>query len=298
MNARLRVIAILLGLIATRLRALSRRTKRQPLPAWNSMFRRDLLPSLENEKQELAAFDLYLYDSLNNPRLLGQIVYEYGMLLNYIPQWGGLKVLDIGTGRSTLPNWMSSKGASVVCFEYPKQLEGTILGRFGKLNRMATRPAPRKPVMASGTMLELPFADNSFDLVTSFSVIEHLDTNLPDLSYVPYEIQKQRAAQVLNEMVRVTRPGGHIYITSDCCDYATVKTDAWRSAYYYKEGPDFSGAWPVQEVPALFYDYLQARGCRLAGSNTFRPEDLNGNENFNSFRGPAYSAFAVLAIKN
>ncbi len=50
----------------------------------------------------------------------------------------------------------------------------------------------------------LPFADASFELVTSLSVVEHLDTNLPDRVFVPYPEQQRRLSEVIEEMIRVT----------------------------------------------------------------------------------------------
>ena len=40
---------------------------------------------------------------MNSPRLEGQIVFEYGTLLRALERWSGLRVLDVGTGRSTFP---------------------------------------------------------------------------------------------------------------------------------------------------------------------------------------------------
>ena len=120
-------------------------------------------------------------------------------------------------------------------------------------------------------MRDLPFADNSFDLVTSLSVVEHLDTDLPARTFVPYDEQQRRLARVLDEMIRVTKPGGHLYVTSECCDFSRATTDRWKPAYYYDDGPALSGAWPVEDVPRLFYDYVvraRLRPGRTACSST------------------------------
>jgi len=100
-------------------------------------------------------------------------------------------------------------------------------------------------------------------------------------------------------MIRVARPGGHIYITSDCCDYTRATKDAWRIHYYFEgDGPELSGAWPASDVQEMFYDYLTEHGCSLVGPNTFSPSDLAGDETFETFRGPFFSAFVVLVRKN
>jgi SAM-dependent methyltransferase len=299
MNRKLWLSGTALTLVAERARnGIGAGAQRKQLPAWNGMFRKDLLPLFEKEKRELETFDLYLYLTLNSPRLLGQIVFEYGTLVNFIEDWKNREVLDIGSGRSTFPHWMVSKGASVIAFEYPQQVERKIEGKFEKLNRLLSRNGRKNPHEVFGTMLELPFPDGSFDLVTSFSVIEHLDTNLPDLSYVPYPEQRRRAARVLSEMARVTKPGGYLYLTSECCDYTRATSDAWRSSYYYKTGPELSAAWPVEDVNEIFYESLISERCSVVGQNSFCPSDLNGDENRATFRGPFFSAFSVLATKN
>lgn len=299
MNRKLWLSEMALALVAERARnRIAGGAQWKQLPAWNGMFRKDLLPLFEKERRELETFDLYLYLTLNSPRLLGQIIFEYGTLVNFIEDWQNCQVLDIGSGRSTFPRWMVSKGASVIAFEYPQQVESRIEGKFEKLNGLLSRNGRRSPSEVFGNMLELPFHNGSFDLVTSFSVIEHLDTNLPDLSYVPYPEQRRRAARVLSEMARVTKPGGYLYLTSECCDYTKATSDAWRSSYYYEEGPEMSAAWPVEDVNEIFYEFLISEGCSVVGTNSFRSSDLNGDENCSTFRGPFFSAFSVLVTKN
>jgi hypothetical protein len=221
-------------------------------------------------------------------------VFEYGTLVNWMPSWAGLRVLDVGSGRSTLPNWMVAQGARVVAFEFPEPVELRWAGKLGRLNDLLLGSTRRRLRQVSGSMLELPFADRSFDLVTSLSVIEHLDTNLPDRSYVPYAEQRKRAARVLDEMIRVTRLGGLVYLTSECCDYDRATTDAWRESYYYHDGPALSGAWPIADVPEIFYEYLADRGCPPVGPGAFDPA-WRGADGKATFRGPHFTAFSVLA---
>lgn len=282
--------------LAARLRA--RPAARAPgdaSPESNGMFTRSALPLLAEEKHRLETFDLGLFSALNDPRLLGQIVFEYGTLLAWAPSWRGLRVLDIGTGRSTLPSWMSAQGASVATFDFPEPVESRGRGALARLNETLVRRHRPRLGHVAGTMLDLPFASQTFDVVTCLSVIEHLDTELPGRVYVPYGEQRRRAARVLDEMVRVARPGGLLYLTSDCCDYSRASTDAWRASYYYREGPPLSGAWPVRDVPEIFYDHLAKRCCSFPGGVSFDPEALAGDGQHEIFRGQYFSAFNVLA---
>lgn len=274
--------------------------KYRELPAWNSLHMQNNLPLLAREKAVLETLDLYLYRTLNSTYLRGQIVFEYGTLLNCIKDWAGLRVLDVGAGRSSLPRWMAKQGALVVAFEYPDQVEKPAIGWRGRINNWVRLRTP-EPELAYGTMLDMQLPDKSFDLVCSFSVIEHLDTNLPDLRYVPYPEQKRRLEQTLREMVRVTRPGGLVYLTSECCQYRLATSDTWRDSYYYKQGPDrdlkdpiFSSAWPVEDIPEIFYRTLTNLGCEMVGLNALNPANLDGSQEFSSFRGPHFSAFSVL----
>jgi hypothetical protein len=48
-------------------------------------------------------------------------------------------------------------------------------------------------------------------------------------------------------------------------------------------------------VPEIFYDYLVKRGCALPGGVSFDPSALRGDGSHETFRGPFFSAFSVLA---
>jgi SAM-dependent methyltransferase len=291
-----RVMGQASGVLRARLRPLphveTHADRTQPA---NVMFNSTMPPALEAERSALERFDLYLYDVMNSKRLAGQIVFEYGTLLRAIDRWSNVLVLDIGTGRSTFPNWMSREGADVTTFDLSKPAERSWGGFQERVNDIVGR-RPGKVRSVAGSMRGLPFADASFDLLTSLSVVEHLDTDLPDRRFVEYEEQQRRLGQVLDEMIRVAKPGGLIYITSECCDFGRATSDHWKPAYYYDQGPALSGAWPVQDVPRLFYEYLTARGCALVGGMQFEASNIAREDHW-TWRGPYFGGFSVLARK-
>jgi SAM-dependent methyltransferase len=289
-------MALAFGVVRARVRAAAARRRPAAAIPYNTMFRRSLLSQFELHRRSLETFDLYLFDIMNSERLRGEKVFEYGTLLNAVPDWRGLRVLDIGTGRSTLPQWMTHHGATVTSVDLPTPAEDRWGGFQERVNSVVARRAGGRAGVAA-SMRTLPFRDGSFDLVTSLSVVEHLDTNLPDRAYVPYDEQRRRLAEVIDEAIRVTAPGGHFYLTTECCDFERATTDAWRPAYYYVDGPALSGAWPVRDVTALFYDYVARRGCTLVGGVQFDPAAIGDADRW-SFRGPYFSGVAMLARKN
>jgi hypothetical protein len=133
--------------------------------------------------------------------------------------------------------------------------------------------------------------------VTCLSVVEHLDTDVATRRFVPPEEQERRLDQTLRELVRVTRPGGHTYITTECCDYRRALTDAWRSAYYFEgDGPPISSAWPTDRLRALFPERLAQLGCVLEGPADFDAERIKDPGTW-THRGEFFSAISLLARK-
>ena len=189
----LTVIGRASGVLSARLRTRMLAPGGSPVP-FNGMFDTGILAALEPERSALERFDLYLFDVMNAARLRGQIVFEYGTLLRAIASWDKLRVLDVGTGRSTLPRWMSHAGATVTTFDLATPVEERAGGFHERVDRVVRK---RSGVLRAlvGSMRSLPFADASLDLVTCLSVVEHLDTDLPARTFVPYEEQQRRWAK-------------------------------------------------------------------------------------------------------
>jgi len=105
-----------------------------------------------------------------------------------------LKILDMGSEISPMPWFFASLGAEVTMTE----TDSTHLPKWQELKEAHDFSVHWD--LISGP--RLPMADDTFDVVTSFSVIEHID-------------DKQSA---LDEVLRVLKPGGVFCLTFDICE--------------------------------------------------------------------------------
>lgn len=106
-----------------------------------------------------------------------------------------LKVLDIGCGVVPLCNYISLKGHDVVALDPMKNdIDFLIQNDMNKLHNSTVN-------YMHGYGEKLPFEDNSFDVVYSVSVMEHIASG-NDLI-------------VLSEILRVLKVGGRLILTTD-----------------------------------------------------------------------------------
>jgi ubiquinone/menaquinone biosynthesis C-methylase UbiE len=219
-------------------------------------------------------------------------VWEYGTLLGALAGVEGrdsFRAADIGSGNSTFPLYLAETGnaGSMVCLDLPEahehqSAEHQRREREGGVERVA------------GSMLDLPFDDGSFDLVTCISAIEHLDADRHVDSKPPYDEYLARTRQGLAEMMRVLAPGGCIYVTTDAFIPELQRTDTWSSPR--GKGPIFS-AYRYEDIEATFIAAVEEGGGELVGPVDYRRELLEESEDRASYRGRYFTTFAVFARK-
>ncbi|EPH07208.1 ubiquinone/menaquinone biosynthesis methyltransferase [Propionibacterium sp. oral taxon 192 str. F0372] len=163
------------------------------------------------------------YDLMNDLLTFGQVRLWRRAMLHAIAPSPGELILDLaaGTGTSSLP--LANAGAVL----FPTDLS---LGMLRQGHRM--HPGLH---FVAGDGLQLPYRDDSFDVVT--------------ISYGLRNVHDTTAA--LREMLRVTKPGGRLLIA----EFSRPTWTPFRAAYTWYLGnviPRFQRA----SSNALAYDYL------------------------------------------
>jgi SAM-dependent methyltransferase len=152
----------------------------------------------------------------------------------------GAKVLDVGGGSGYFTEALRTVGARAICADVDA---GEMAGR-GEMPPMA--------VLASA--LALPFRTGSIDICFSSNVLEHVSD--PE--------------QMANEMVRVTRPGGLIYLsyTNWLSPHGGHETGPfWHylgGGYAARRYARRTGKQPKNLFGSSLFDVSVARGLRWA----------------------------------
>jgi SAM-dependent methyltransferase len=117
----------------------------------------------------------------------------YALVREYLGNVSGLRVLEVACGRGGFVFELARAGAQVTGCDF-----SSAALRAATTRALHSNGHTSVPRLVQGDAQNLPFADNSFDLVVSCETIEHL----PEV----------RSA--LREMERVTRPGGKLLLTT------------------------------------------------------------------------------------
>jgi len=168
-------------------------------------------------------------------------VWEYPWIWTHLlgnQNWVGKRLLDIGTELSPMPWVLSAFGAEVTLVESDPQWIRHWEKAQGTLKTLVSWA-----IVSDET---LPFESESFDFVTSFSVIEH-------------QRSKEKA---INEVARILKPGGVFGISFDICEREMgMSFPEWDgSAMTLKEFEDIIWFHPIfhnHDRPAWNYSDIQ-----------------------------------------
>jgi ubiquinone/menaquinone biosynthesis C-methylase UbiE len=117
-------------------------------------------------------------------------------------------VLDWGCGFGQLTHLLHERSVDATAFDYRAGARSEVI---------ALEHYPTIAVHVSGDPVKLPFADNSFEAALSCGVLEHVQ--YPDDS--------------LDELRRVLRPGGHLYVYKLPNRYSYLEAIARVAGFYY-----------------------------------------------------------------
>jgi len=162
--------------------------------------------------------------------------------------WNDSSLLDIGSELSPMPWFLASLGANVTMVETDRQWVSQwerICDETGLEVKWQIGPGEK-----------LPFDDQSFDAVTSFSVIEH---------------QKDKEMAV-KELCRILKPGGLLAISFDICEpsmgmsfpewngkaltLAQFEELFWNRPEFDSEGR--KPGWNLEDIPEFIKWHLQS----------------------------------------
>ena len=118
----------------------------------------------------------------------------YKLVLEYLVPVESKRILEIACGRGGFARFLASKGAVMFAADF----SATALQLTQAKMHRADNEKPIHVGFAQADAQQLPYTDESFDIVVSCETIEHL----PD----PYS--------ALLEMARVCRSGGLLYLTT------------------------------------------------------------------------------------
>jgi demethylmenaquinone methyltransferase/2-methoxy-6-polyprenyl-1,4-benzoquinol methylase len=193
---------------------------------------------LDKQPQQVAKmFDALAgrYDLMNDILSGGQVRLWRQQVRRIVAAKPGDRVLDLAAGTGTSSRTFARAGADVVACDFSFGMlhegQGRLLARDPEQERTRGRVS-----FAAGDALALPFADDSFDVVT--------------ISFGLRNVQRTRDALV--EMRRVTRPGGRLVV----CEFSEITIGPLDTAYRrYLSGPLPGIAKIVARNPAA-YEYL------------------------------------------
>jgi ubiquinone/menaquinone biosynthesis C-methylase UbiE len=210
----------------------------------------------------------------------------YQLVREQIGPVAGLDILEVACGRGGFASELARAGACVTGCDFS----------FVAVSIAETklRAADKRPPVTflQGDAQNLPFADDSFDLVISCETIEHI----PD------------APRALREMRRVSRPGGKLFLTTP--NYANFmglyEIYSWFRHPGRKDDQPFDrrqwfpqirkfvrgAGWTILRTDGTVHQFPFRPGC-----NPIRWEGLESNRRIRKLLSPLAFTYFVMAQK-
>ncbi len=144
----------------------------------------DALPPLGSLARSLALLRAFSYEQSDPPRFYSLLAADAARHVEHYVPLRGRTVLDVGGGPGYFADAFRARGARYVGVD----------ADVGELS-LHGRAVPEGTVLGSGTAL--PFRDGAVDVAYSSNVLEHV----------------REPEAMADEMVRVTRPGGLVFLS-------------------------------------------------------------------------------------
>lgn len=147
----------------------------------------------------------------------------------------GKKILNVGCGSYLFDDiYLAMKGADVASIDYSSKAINEAKKRL-ETARQKHLIENIKIKVEQGDGRKLNFKDNSFDIVTSYSAIEHMPS-------------KNDRLKAVKEMARVAKPGGIVIITGP--NYLNLPT-TFLSKMMYKRIKEFEHRYTPSELKKM-----------------------------------------------
>lgn len=245
----------------------------------NSIFQLKDLLTFASNLRKLSLFDDRLRQLIDDIYIKGVRAWEYGKLLSLMKFDFSPTILDIGPGSSTFSYYLASKGAKVTTIDLSKPME----------KRWYVEERKQDVNEVLGTVLRLPFSDNSYDVVIAISTLEHLDTDYKKNKQLPYSKFTRDTKIAIKEMVRVTKHGGKIFVTSDAY-LPGQKTDRWITDITYR---GIGGAYKLSDIEKVYLKTLKKLNCFPLHETSYPDSLLIENTTHSNYRGRYFMTFSL-----
>lgn len=252
---------------------------KKPLP--NTYISINSLLFLKREINEMKHYSCSLKNRINDLKIAGVRSWEYGLLLSLIKDKAKGELLDVGSGKALFSKFLASKGWNVTAFDLEDSLEKYNSGD-SKVKNFDYK---------FGNMLNLPFPDNKFDFVTSFSAIEHLGYDQYSRKLPSYEILLKDTKEAIKEMCRVIKKEGYLYLTTDMFISEKQKIDRGNP------DRDLGEVYRINDWKEVFLRTLEKNGINIISNPELDENIVIKSDDRSNYRGRYFSTFAIFGQK-